>query len=83
MDLEAVKIIIGVISASGGFTAILGIGQHVKTKNVERRHKEYKTDLDIKVAKIEQKVNDLDREFHGDVKEIKADIHYIRTKLEK
>lgn len=75
--------IIGAISASGGVSGILGAGYHIKTKKVENYHKKYKTDLDIKVAKLEQKVYDLDREFHGDVKEIKADIHYIRTKLEE
>ncbi|MCS5736448.1 hypothetical protein [Herbiconiux daphne] len=83
MDVEIVTAIIAAVSASGGLSGLLGFHSHNRAKKIKQEHMTYKTDLDIKVAKLEQKVHDLDKETHNDIKDIKGDIHYIRTKLEE
>lgn len=90
IDWQQVGILIGVISGSGGLTAFLGFKSNKKVKNVqknfdevENHHKSFKYDSEIRLAKLEQQVQDLSRETHADIKEMKSDIHYIRTKLEK
>lgn len=71
---EVIISVIGAIASAGGIAGIIG----VKTT---KTHSKYKVDIDIKVAKLEEKVKGLSDNIYPMLKEIKQDIRDLRNEV--